>query len=67
VLGQGDVPGVVRGDVVPELPGALGERLVGEELDPQVEEVGVGEGGLLLMVNAVTRSLPLRSIWRRAQ
>lgn len=44
-FGKGNVPSVVRGDRVAQLPDSIGERLVGEEIRWKVEEVGIGEGG----------------------
>jgi hypothetical protein len=44
-LSDRDVPGVVRSEVVAQLPHSRSERLVGEQLGAQIQEVGVVERG----------------------
>lgn len=41
-LSQCDIPGVVGSEIVPEFPYPGGERAVGEEFHPHVEEIGMG-------------------------
>ena len=40
-FGDGDVPSVVAGHVVPELPYPCGTGVVGEQFHAQVQQVGV--------------------------
>ena len=42
-LGNGHVPGIVRGQVSTQLPNAGGEGAVWKQLDAQREEIGMGE------------------------
>src|SRR5690606_38811222 len=43
-LGQCDVPGVVCGNVVAQLPDTLGDCGVGKEVDPQQLQIGMRQG-----------------------
>ena len=42
-LGEGDVPGVVCGEVVTQIPHPFRERFVGEQVEPQLEEITLRE------------------------
>ena len=62
-LRERDVPAVVGGDVLPQLPHPRSERLVGEQLHPQAQQVRVGQrcgvrrylAGLLRLAGAPRR------------